>query len=110
MQFFCPIKAATLGDARESTPPDPKKITTNAHVKWGHESARQARRASVDPEGDNLHQPRRVGEVLGRCEVCRAFDEAPHVPVAGTSTASMFNETAHVNPPFQAILLRCAPW
>ena len=38
-----------------------------------------------------------VGEVLGRCEICRASDKAPHVPIAGTSTAAMFNEQVQVD-------------
>ena len=25
-----------------------------------------------------------VDDVPGQCEVCRSFDQAPHVPVAGT--------------------------
>ena len=33
-----------------------------------------------------------VDEVLARCEVCRAFEKWPHVPVAGTSTVATFNE------------------
>ena len=35
--------------------------------------------------------------VLGNCEVCRAFDKAPHLPVAGASSVSCFNERAQVD-------------
>ena len=35
-----------------------------------------------------------VGEV---CDVCRAFGETPHVPIAGVSTVSMFNEKLQVD-------------
>ena len=31
-------------------------------------------------------------EVLGQCKVRRAFDKAPHAPIAGTPTASVSNE------------------
>ena len=41
-----------------------------------------------------------VDDVLDHCDVCRAFDEAPHVPVAGTHAVSMFNEKVHVDPLF----------
>ena len=37
-----------------------------------------------------------VDEVLGQCEICRAFDKAPHIPIVGTSTAPMFNEKVQV--------------
>ena len=32
-----------------------------------------------------------VDEVLGRREVCQAFDKAPHAPAAGASTVTTFN-------------------
>ena len=35
-------------------------------------------------------------EVLARCEVFHAFEKAPHVPEAGTSTVAMFNEKLQV--------------
>ena len=37
-----------------------------------------------------------VDEVLEQCEVCRAFDTAPHASVAETSTVAMFNGTLQV--------------
>ena len=33
-----------------------------------------------------------VDGVLENCDVCRGSDKAPHVPIAGTSTVSMFSE------------------
>ena len=38
-----------------------------------------------------------VDAVLEHCEIRRAFDEAPHAPIAGISTASMFNGTAQAD-------------
>ena len=38
-------------------------------------------------------------EVLEQCEICRAFNKAPHIPIAGASTVSAFKEK------FQADLL-----
>ena len=36
-----------------------------------------------------------MGELCGRpwgqCEVCKTFDKVPHIPIAGTSSASPFN-------------------
>ena len=39
-------------------------------------------------------------KVLGQCEVCRSFDTASHVPVAGTSTAFIIDEKTQVDPLF----------
>ena len=46
----------------------------------------------MDSDSGNLHPPHHVEEVLGRREICRASDRAPHVPVAGAPTVSMFHE------------------
>ena len=69
------------------------------HVNWGHASANQLKRALVDADGGHAHLANNVDEVSGQCEVCRTFDKAPHVPIADTSTASMFNEKAQVDLP-----------
>ena len=44
------------------------------------------------PEGGNSRLANFVEEVLGFCETRRAFDKAPHVPIAATSAGSMFKE------------------
>ena len=51
----------------------------------------------VDLEGDNRRVLTCVGEVLARCEVCQAFEKAPHAPVTGTSTVAMSNEKSQVD-------------
>ena len=66
-------------------------------VNWGHASAHQLKRASVDTDGGNSRSANCVGEVLERSEIRRAFDEAPHVSIAPTSTVSMFNGKAHAD-------------
>ena len=38
-----------------------------------------------------------VNKVLGTCEVCRAFDKAPRIPIAGTTTVSAFNGKVQVD-------------
>ena len=35
-------------------------------------------------------------EALEHCDVGRAFDKAPHVPIAGKSAVSMLNEKSRV--------------
>ena len=42
-------------------------------------------RVLVDSDGGNMYSASYVDEVSEHCGVCRACDEAPHVPIAGTS-------------------------
>ena len=55
-------------------------ITTKLHVNWGHASAQQLKRVSVHSE--NMHLVNIAGDVLQRCDICRPFENAPHVPIA----------------------------
>ena len=84
--------AVTLGDARDGSASDHRKVITKLHVNRGHASSHQLKRVLVESDGGNSHSANHVDEVLEQCKVCRAFDEAPHVLIAGTATASMFNE------------------
>ena len=86
-------EAMTLGDATDGRQSDPNKIIMSLHVNWGHASARQSKRVLVELGGDNMHLLTCVDAVLGQREVCRSFEKARHVSVAGTSTAPMLNET-----------------
>ena len=79
----------TLGDARDEITSDPRKVITKLHVPWAHPSARRLKRDLVDS-----HLANYVDEVLGDCEVCRAFDKDLRVRVAATSTVPMFDEKA----------------
>ena len=44
------------------------------------------------------HLATHVDAALGDCDVWRVFDKAPHVPIAGTSTASALNEEVRADP------------
>ena len=66
------------------------------HVNWGHASAQQRKRASVDSEGNNVHLLTCVDEVLARREVSQASEKAPHFLAAGTSTVAVFSEKLQV--------------
>ena len=46
----------------------------------------------MDAEGDTQALIQHVDEVASQCDTCKAFEKAPHIPIAGTSTVSMFNE------------------
>ena len=94
---FRACKAVTLGDARDGTLSNPKKIITKLHVNWGRSSAQQIKRILVDSEGKNLHLLWRVDEASERRDVCRASRRAPHVPIAGTSTVSTFKNKMQVD-------------
>ena len=88
---FPACKAATLGDARDGALPDPKKIIMKSHANWGRASAQQIKRIPAYSELDNSHLPQHVDEVLGHCDVRRAFG------AAGTSAISISNEKLQVD-------------
>ena len=52
-----------------------------------------------------MHLANCVDEVSEQRGICRAFDKAPHVPVAGTSTVSMSNGNLQVDLVFPANLI-----
>ena len=60
------------------------------HLNWGHASALQSKRILVDAEGANQRLLDRADAVVHQCQVRHAFEEAPHHPVAGTSSVSAF--------------------
>ena len=86
-----------MGDAMDGCRSDPKKTFMRFHANWGHASAQQLRWVSVDFERENAHLAKYVEEVSEQCDVCRAFEKAPHVPIAGTPTVSKFNGKLHVD-------------
>ena len=91
-------KATTLWDATDGCTSDPKKTITQLHDNWGHVSAQRLTQTSVDSDGANMHLAPHMDEVFFKqCAVRRAFDEAPHVPIAGTPTVSMFTEKLRVD-------------
>ena len=46
----------------------------------------------MDAEGDTQSLIQHVDEVASQRDTCKAFEKAPHIPISGTSTVSMFNE------------------
>ena len=46
----------------------------------------------MDSGTDTLHLPTCVDALLAQREARRAFDKAPHTPIAGTSTVAMTND------------------
>ena len=46
----------------------------------------------MDAEGGTQSLLQHVDEVVSQCDSCKAFDKAPHIPISGTSTVSMFKE------------------
>ena len=105
---FSACAAGTLGDARGDIVSDPGKIIMKLHVNRGHDTANQPKHVLVDSVGGNSHLVNFVDEVHDHCEVRRASDKAPRVPVASTSAVSMFNEKVQADHLFLMILLRCA--
>ena len=60
-------------------------------------------RTESDGVGSNVLK---VGDlVVSKCDVCVAFDKAPHLLAAGTSLASAFNGKVQVDLPFLGNLI-----
>ena len=67
------------------------------HLNWGHAPAHRLTRILVDAEGAKQRLLDCVGEVVRQREVCRAFERAPHLPSAGTSSASSLSVKIQVD-------------
>ena len=50
------------------------------------------KRVLVDAEGDTQSLIQHVGDVVSQRDASKEFEKAPHVPISGTSSVSMFNE------------------
>ena len=87
--LFSATKAATLRDAGNSGLAYPAATITKLHVNWGHASAAQITRVLVDAEGDTQSLIQRVDDVVAQCDVCKAFEKAPHIPNSGTSSVDV---------------------
>ena len=57
----------------------------------GHASATQIKRVLVDAEEDTQSLIQHVDDVVSLRDTCKAFEEAPHIPISGTSSVSMFD-------------------
>ena len=51
----------------------------------------------MDAEGGTQSLVRHVDDVVAQCDVGAAFEKAPHIPISGTSSASMFNERQRID-------------
>ena len=73
-----------------------QKIHIEVRAHWGHSSAPQTGRELVDSDGEAMGLISFVDEVPHQCDICRAFEQAPYLPIAGTLTASSFNAKLQV--------------
>ena len=62
------------------------------HINWGRASATQIKRVLADAEGDTQSLIQHVDDVVSSRDARKAFGRAPHIPISGTSSVSMFNE------------------
>ena len=82
--------SAAAGEALDGEKSDPKEIVRRLHANWGHASAQQLKRAIAEAEGQAGELGPLVDGVVKECDICRAFDVTPAIPVAGTSVVSLF--------------------
>ena len=94
---FAACTAGTLGDARDDSISDPKKIIMKLHIIWGRASANKLKRVLAGSEECASHSVDFAGDILEQCDVCKAFDQAPHIAIAGTSAVSTFQEKVRVD-------------
>ena len=80
-----------MGDAADSSLPDPTEILEKLLLKRGHAPPRRMKRAPVASDRGAMDLLRYMDEVLRRCGMCGALEAAPHLPNAGSSSASSFN-------------------
>ena len=64
-----------------------KRIVIKLHVNCGRAPARQSKRWSADSDEEAMGLADYADEDFEQCEICRAFDKAPSIPIAGTSIA-----------------------
>ena len=90
------LTSTTLGDALDGEESDPKEIVRKLHVKWGHASSQQLKRAMAEADGKTNSLIPLADDGVRECEICRAFGVAPANPASGASSASPFNEKVQV--------------
>ena len=91
------LTSTALGDALDGAKSDPKDIARRLHVNWGHASDQQLKRTMAEADCKAGGLVPLVDGVARECEIRRAFDAAPAIPVAGTSQASSLNEKVQVD-------------
>ena len=102
-------KVVAFEDARRSSATEAQRIALKVHVSWGRAPAHQLKRFSVDSAGAKQRAMDCVDAVANRREVYQAFEEAPRLRAAGTSSASSFNGKIHVGfRPFGDVMARRA--
>ena len=88
---FSACRGVTLVGAMYGRLSDPGNISVGLFVTWGHASAQQLKRVLTDSDEGSMHLVNYVDEVPQQCDLSRASDNAPHVPIAATSAAPTFN-------------------
>ena len=72
-------------------------IASKLHVNRAHASASQSKRILTDCDDVGTTALRVTGSLADGRGVCAAFDDALHLPVAGTSPVSAFIEEAQAD-------------
>ena len=75
-----------------------RRTGRESHLDWRRASASQLTRILVDAESVSNTALKVAGDEVVQCEVRQVFDVAPHLPIAGTSVVSVFNEKVQVVP------------
>ena len=104
-QLFSECKAVTLRDAGNAEISGPKTIIMKLHINWGRASATQITRVLVDTDGDTQPPIRHAGDVVSQRDTCKASEKAPHIPISGTSSVSMFSDRLQMDLLFLDVII-----
>ena len=97
--------STALGDALDGEKIDPEEIIRRFHGNWAHASAQQLKRTTAEADWRANWLIPLAGDVVRECDICRAPDVAPAIPVVGTSPVSSFNERVQVDISFLGDLI-----
>ena len=90
-------RAVGLGAAMDTHLSDPKEIIMKMRADWGHSSARRSKRILVNSGRGSTCLVSFIDAALQQRDVRRASDKAPHLRIAGASSASSLNGRLQAN-------------
>ena len=79
--------------------PDAEKMVAKFYANWGNSSAEESKRVLVDSDAEIVGLFGFAGDPLQRCDVCRAFGNAPLPPTAGAPMAPPYKRNRQVDFP-----------
>ena len=89
-------KSVALSEARGAGGAEANNIALNLRINWCRATAHESTQILINAEKARERSLAGVDQVVGTCEAGRASAKGPHLPVAGTSSVSAFDEILEV--------------